>query len=94
MWTEFYDLHSGGSTKEEPFECIYIEADSQKDAVRKFVHRFNHHPDSVACDCCGSNYSYSTYDTLDEASEHHRSYLKQTVEEYSLNENVLIIGKM
>ena len=65
MWTHFYDMHSGGGSK-EPYEHIYIEAPLAEAKVI-FYNRFGHSPDRVSCTCCGYDYSVSEYETLDEA---------------------------
>ena len=30
VWTQFWDMHSGGTTKEPPYDKIYIEADEDE----------------------------------------------------------------
>jgi hypothetical protein len=71
-WTIFWDMHSGGSTKEAPYEKIYIEA-PQDEAERIFINRFGHDPNQIACECCGQNYSIDESDSLQEASAYHRN---------------------
>ena len=66
MWTQFYAMHSGGSTKEPPAEVIYIEAPEEQAAVM-FHNFFGHSPDRVTCTCCGADYSYNNY--ADDESE-------------------------
>lgn len=88
-WTQFMDMHSGGGAKEEPYEYIYIEA-TQHEAITIFQNRFGHSPYSVACDCCGENYSISEYDTLEKATSDERNV--QRLEDYIKNEDVLIIN--
>jgi len=68
-WTRFMDMHSGGRLKTE-WSKIYIEA-PEKEAVVIFANRFAN-PYNVACSCCGSNYSISEYDSLQEASSYDR----------------------
>ena len=58
MWTSFMDMHSGGGTKEAPYENIYIEA-GEEEAKIVFYNRFGHNPDRVTCTCCGNDYSVS-----------------------------------
>jgi len=70
-WTQFWDMHSGGTAKEK-WSQIFIEAEKEEAEVI-FVKRFGHSPGAVACDCCGSNYSVMQYDTLKEATAHHRN---------------------
>lgn len=71
MWTLFWDMHSGGGCKEEPYEKIYIEAD-EEDAKIIFYNRFGHNPERVSCTCCGQDYSISSEDTLEQVSGYHR----------------------
>lgn len=55
-WTHFRDMHSGGGTKEDPYEHIYIEA-PEAEAVVIFYNRFGHNPHRVTCTCCGDDYA-------------------------------------
>jgi len=55
-WTRFMDMHSGGGTKEQGYEYIYIEA-PQEEAEVVFYNRFGHSPSRVSCTCCGDDYS-------------------------------------
>lgn len=71
MWTHFWDMHSGGDTKEPPYEHIYIEA-SASDAKVIFYNRFGHNPERVTCTCCGEDYSISESSTLDQATAYQR----------------------
>ena len=105
-WTLFWDMHSGGGTKEEPYEKIYIEA-PEEEAKVIFYNRFGHNPERVSCTCCGEDYSIIESETLEQASGYHRncawdketkSYVNKpnvsiTVEEYSKQKDVLIIPK-
>lgn len=109
-WTLFWDMHSGGGTKEKPYEKIYIEA-PEEEAKVIFYNRFGHNPERVSCTCCGEDYSISESDTLEQASGYHRNcawdkdakgYIEKpnkyndtflTVEDYSKQEDVLIIPK-
>jgi hypothetical protein len=59
-WTQFHDMHSGGGTKEPPYERIYIEA-PEAEAKVIFYNRFGHNPERVSCTCCGED--YSTYES-------------------------------
>lgn len=63
MWTRFMDMHSGGGTKEPPYEYIYIEAPKDEAKVI-FYNRFGHNPERVTCTCCGDDYSISSEPTL------------------------------
>lgn len=83
-WTQFMDMHSGGGTKTD-YEYIYIEADTEDEAEELFEEIFDEYPHSVACECCGSNFSVSSYDTLEEATNYERKNGKQPLEEYLQN---------
>ena len=71
-WTLFWDMHSGGGTKEAPYEKIYIEA-NEEEAKVIFYNRFGHNPERVTCTCCGEDYSIDESDTLNQASGYHRN---------------------
>jgi len=71
MWTLFWDMHSGGGTKEPPYQKIYIEA-PQAEAEVIFYNRFGHSPNRVTCTCCGEDYSVGESKTLEAASGFHR----------------------
>lgn len=70
-WTLFWDMHSGGGTKEKPYEKIYIEA-PEDEAKVIFYNRFGHNPERVSCTCCGEDYSISESESLEQASGYHR----------------------
>jgi len=70
MWTQFWDMHSGGRQKEK-WSKIYIEAPEEVAQVI-FFNRFGHSPERVTCACCGEDYSISEYETLEQASAYHR----------------------
>lgn len=93
-WTLFWDMHSGGSTKEPPYEKIYIEAPITEANVI-FYHRFGRVSEEVDCPCCGDNYSVSESDSLEQATDYHRdceySDTFLTIEEYIKQKDVLII---
>lgn len=72
MWTLFWDMHSGGGTKEGKYEKIYIEAD-EKQAKVIFYNRFGHNPERVTCTCCGEDYSISSEKSLSQLSAYHRN---------------------
>lgn len=92
MWTKFWDMGSGGTTKQKPYEKIYIEA-PEDEAMRIFYSRFGHWPLWVGCNCCGENYSVSEHETLDDATGYHRvnNAWVQTLEEYIQRPDVLTI---
>lgn len=71
MWTQFWDMHSGGSQKEKFSQC-FIEA-PEKEAKIIFYNRFGHNPERVTCTCCGEDYSTSEYKTLKEATAFQRN---------------------
>lgn len=71
MWTQFWDMHSGGGQKLD-WARIYIEAD-QQEAISVFYSRFGRNPDRVTCTCCGPDYSISTSETLEQVSGYHRN---------------------
>jgi hypothetical protein len=70
MWTKFWDMRSGGCTK-EPWTMIYIEAPVVA-AVAIFCRRFGHHPRRVTCPCCRADYRITAHATLREATAAHR----------------------
>lgn len=101
MWTEFWDMHSGGGLKEKPYDYIYIEAPIAEAKVI-FYNRFGHSADRVSCTCCGEDYSVSEYLTIEHATAHHRGCkwnsngcvletAKNTVAEFEAREDVLFI---
>lgn len=71
-WTRFHDMHSGGGTKEPPYEKIYIEAPEDEARVI-FYNRFGHNPDRVSCTCCGNDYSIDSDPELWIATAHDRN---------------------
>lgn len=72
MWTQFWDMHSGGGTKEAPYDKIYIEAPEDQAKVI-FYNKFGHNPERVTCTCCGEDYSISEHKTLEQATAFHRN---------------------
>ena len=98
MWTTFWDRHSGGGTKEPPYEKIYIEA-GKEEAISVFYSRFGHNPNRVSCICCGKDYSIDKNETLEKATEFHRSSRCMSnnekpeipLEEYLAHKDVLVI---
>lgn len=71
-WTQFWDMHSGGGCKEDPYDKIYIEA-PEEEAKVIFYNRFGHNPERVTCTCCGSDYSISEEESLEVATAYHRN---------------------
>lgn len=87
MWTQFMDMHSGGSSKEE-WQYIYIEA-PEAEAKVIFYNQFDHNPERVTCTCCGNDYSISESETLEQATAYERGCkydgnLKKYIEEPSI----------
>lgn len=70
-WTQFRDMHSGGDTKIEPYQIIYIEA-PEKQARTIFYNRFGHNPGRVTCTCCGEDYTTHESPDLAQASGYDR----------------------
>ena len=70
-WTLFWDMHSGGSSKEK-WDKIYIEA-PKIEARIIFYNRFGHNPERTTCTCCGDDYSIDEDDSLEESSGFHRN---------------------
>lgn len=64
------DMHSGGGCKED-FAYCYIEA-PRRQAEAIFYAMFGHNPYRVTCSCCGSDYSVSESETLEEATAYDR----------------------
>ena len=64
-------MHSGGGTKIEPYEKIYIEAPRDK-AIAIFQKRFERNPNNTSCKCCGGDYSINEHPTLCQASAYQR----------------------
>ena len=69
-WTLFWDMHSGGGSKEK-WDKIYIQAPKDVACI-VFYNRFGHSADRVSCTCCGADYSVSESETLEDASGYHR----------------------
>jgi hypothetical protein len=91
MWTEFYDMHSGGGSKER-WEMIYIEA-PEDEAKVIFYNKFGHSPERITCTCCGNDYAINQSDTIEEATEYHRGRDKLSVDQYEALDYVLMIRK-
>jgi hypothetical protein len=72
MYTRFMDMHSGGGTKEAPYDKIFIEA-PEEEAKVIFYNRFGHSPDRVTCTCCGEDYSITEGESLAELSAYDRN---------------------
>lgn len=72
MWTQFWDMHSGGGLKLPPWHYIYIEA-PEDEATVIFCNRFGRHPENVTCQCCGEDYSVKSEETLEQLTGFHRN---------------------
>ena len=65
-------MHSGGGTKVDAYEHIYIEA-PEDIATDVFRQRFKRDPRNVTCECCGPDYSVDEWPSLKQASGHERN---------------------
>mgnify|MGYP000151949543 FL=1 len=74
VWTQFWDMYSGGRTKIGDFERIYIEAPEER-AIEVFRERFGRDPNNVTCECCGEDYITTGSPTLEEATSFDRKEL-------------------
>jgi hypothetical protein len=64
--TRFMDMHSGGKLK-TPFTHIYVDASLDK-ALEIFKDTFKRDPDNITCKCCGEDFVYEEYNSLEEAT--------------------------
>jgi|688.fasta_scaffold145960_6 hypothetical protein len=101
--TRFMDMHSGGHLK-TPYTHIYID-EPIGEAIRTFKELFKRDPDNITCKCCGEDFVYEEYSSLEEATAYDRkaewddikrsydySTAKITIEEYfSGNNKVLLV---
>lgn len=65
MWFRFKDMYSGGYPKIDESDTILIEASCEDSACWIFEQRFGSDPFEVGCECCGSNYSLSCDESID-----------------------------
>jgi hypothetical protein len=96
--TRFMDMHSGGKLK-TPFTHIYVDAPLKK-ALEIFKDTFKRNPDNVTCKCCGEDFVYEQYDSLEEATAYDRKCdwvdgkynenCKMSVEKYFSGENKVL----
>jgi hypothetical protein len=99
--TRFMDMHSGGKLK-TPFTHIYVDAPLEK-ALEIFKDTFKRDPDNVTCKCCGEDFVYEEYSSLEDATAYDckadwddikRGYNKNTskisIEEYFSGKNKVI----
>jgi hypothetical protein len=68
--TRFMDMHSGGHLK-TPYTHIYID-EPLTQAVKTFRDLFKRDPDNVTCTCCGEDFVYEEYSSLEEATAYDR----------------------
>ena len=66
MWTQFFDLHSGGWAKTK-YSSIFIEL-LKSEAIAYFTKNFSD-PYYVTCKCCGQDYSVYEVDEIDEPED-------------------------
>jgi hypothetical protein len=64
--TRFMDMHSGGKLK-TPFTHIYVDAPIDE-ALAIFIDTFQRDPNNVTCKCCGEDFVYEEYNSLEEAT--------------------------
>jgi hypothetical protein len=96
--TRFMDMHSGGHLK-TPYTHIYID-EPLGEAVKTFKNLFKRDPDNITCKCCGEDFVYEQYDSLEEATAYDRKCDwvdgkynengKMSVEDYFSGENKVI----
>jgi hypothetical protein len=72
MWTLFWDMHSGGGSKED-YDLIFVEL-PEEDAVTWFYNRFGHNPNRVSCTCCGNDYSISEEEDFEQVAGYHMGW--------------------
>jgi hypothetical protein len=68
--TRFMDMHSGGKLK-TPFTHIYVDAPLDE-ALEIFKDTFKRDPNNVTCKCCGEDFVYEEYSSLEEATAYDR----------------------
>ena len=68
--TRFMDMHSGGKLK-TPFTHIYVDAPLDE-ALTIFKDTFKRDPNNVTCKCCGEDFVYEEYPSLEEATAYDR----------------------
>jgi hypothetical protein len=68
--TRFMDMHSGGKLKTS-FTHIYVDAPLDE-ALTIFKDTFKRDPNNVTCKCCGEDFVYEEYPSLEEATAYDR----------------------
>lgn len=97
------DMHSGGKLK-TPFTHIYID-EPLDEALKTFKETFKRDPDNVTCKCCGEDFIYEEYSSLEEATAYDRECewndhgydyktAKVSLDEYFSGENKVIFIKI
>jgi hypothetical protein len=99
--TRFMDMHSGGHLK-TPYTHIYID-EPLGEAVKTFKDLFKRDPNNITCKCCGEDFVYEEYSSLEEATAYDRkaewddikqgynySTAKISIEEYFSGKNKVI----
>jgi hypothetical protein len=100
--TRFMDMHSGGHLK-TPYTHIYID-EPLTQAVKTFRDLFKRDPDNVTCKCCGEDFVYEEYSSLEEATAYDRKCgwsgkkydlknAKISVDEYFSGNNKVLLVK-
>ena len=98
--TRFMDMHSGGRLK-TPYTHIYIE-EPLSEALKTFKDLFKRDPDNVTCKCCGEDFVYEEYESLEQATaydrgcqwndgEYSEKTAKKTVEEFFSGNNLALL---
>jgi hypothetical protein len=97
--TRFIDMHSGGNLKTS-YTHIYIDEPLGK-AVQTFKDLFKRDPDNITCKCCGEDFIYEQYNSLEEATAYDRKCDwvegkynengKMSVEEYFSGDNKVLL---
>lgn len=92
-------MRSCGGLKTQ-WEKIYVEASSRDSAIAIFTDKTGQDPTLTACECCFRNYSIYEDETLEDASDFHRSHRPRGIaksdtvmplDEYVGKESVLVI---
>ena len=90
MWYHFMDMHSGGYAKTQ-YEHIFIKADYEEDAVEIFENRFNQSPYTIACSCCGENFSISEDSELKNLTSYWIGAMRASIPEFYNSPKVCVI---
>lgn len=96
------DMHSGGYLK-TPYTHIYID-EPLGEAVQTFKNLFKRDPDNITCTCCGEDFVYEEYSSIEEATAYDRECgwsakkydlktAKISVDEYFSGKNKVLLVK-